>query len=359
MTPFDPTLPLERAHTLPADWYTSGTMAQREGQLLFSNVWLLAGRADQLARPGDFFTCTLAGEPLVFTRDEAGQLHGLVNVCRHRAAKVACAAQGHASMLRCRYHGWTYDLAGNLRGVPEFAGVEEFRREDHGLPRVAVAEWGPLLWVHLGQAETIPPLSAWLGELDRFSLRQRMQGLQWVARRDYHLACNWKVFVDNYLDGGYHVNTVHPTLAGILDYARYRTELLNHSSVQISPLEASGSAEVDRVRGGQEAYYVWIFPNTMLNIYEGVMDVNVVLPDGPDHCRVIFDFYFAPDWDSASRVRSIELADQIQREDEGVCLEVQDGLRSRTYRTGRFSVKREAGGYHFHRLLAQWILPEQ
>lgn len=353
MMPFDPSLPLERARTLPANWYTSETIAQRERQGLFSNVWLVAGRRDQVAQPGAFFTCTLAGEPLVITRDEAGQLHALVNVCRHRAARVACAEQGHAPHLRCRYHGWTYDLAGNLRGVPEFAGVEEFRREEHGLPRVQVAEWGPLVWVHLGEAA--PPLAEWLGELERFHLSQRLAGLQWAARRDYRLNCNWKVFVDNYLDGGYHVNTVHPTLASVLDYAHYRTELLDHSSVQISPLEPSGSAEVDRVRGGAEAYYVWIFPNTMLNIYEGVMDVNLVLPEGPNHCRVLFDFYFAPHWDDETRARSIEMAHQIQREDEGVCLDVQVGLTSRTYTTGRFSVKREAGGYHFHRLLARWL----
>jgi choline monooxygenase len=353
MTPFDPTLPLERAQTIPADWYTSAGMAQRERERLFANVWLVAGRTDQVARPGDYFTCTLAGEPLVITRDESGQLHAMVNVCRHRAAKVACAEQGNASVLRCRYHGWTYDLAGNLRGVPEFAGVEEFRREDHGLPRVRVAEWGPLVWVHLGTEAM--PLEQWLAELDRFALRERLAGLEWAGRREYRLGCNWKVFVDNYLDGGYHVNTVHPALAGVIDYARYRTAILDHSSVQISPLEASGSAEVDAVRGGQDAYYAWIFPNAMLNIYEGVMDVNIVLPDGPDACRVLFDFYFAPHWDAETRARSMEVADQIQREDEGVCLDVQHGLHSRTYTTGRFSVKREAGGYHFHQLLARWL----
>lgn len=348
MNSFDGSLPLARARTIPAAWYTSDEMAGLERDRIFGNVWLVAGRVDQVTRPGDFFTCNLAGEPVVVTRDEAGTLRAFSNVCRHRAARVVCADEGHASKLRCRYHGWTYDLAGRLRGVPEFDGVEDFRREDHGLVAFAVDTWGPLVWVHLGAAPS--PLAQWLAPLTQRGLLSRLEGLRWAQRREYRLACNWKVFVDNYLDGGYHVNTVHPALAGVLDYARYRTEIDEHLSVQISPLEPG---EVGDVRGGSDAYYAWIFPHAMINVYDGVADTNLVFPDGPGACRVVFDFYFAPSRDEAFRARSIELAHQVQLEDEGVCLDVQMGLSSRTYDTGRFSVKREAGGYHFHRLLAE------
>jgi choline monooxygenase len=351
MMPFDPSLPLSQAHTLPADWYTRAEMAQRERDRLFANVWLVAGRADQVRQPGDFFTCDLAGEPLVVTRDETGTLHALYNVCRHRAAKVACAEQGNAPSLRCRYHGWTYDLAGRLRGVPEFAGVENFCREENGLPRLSVGEWGPFIWVHLG--EQPPALPQWLAPLQRRGLLERIEGLEWSERREYRLACNWKVFVDNYLDGGYHVNTVHPALADVLDYSHYRTENEGVCSIQISPLT---TGNVDDVRTGSEAHYAWVFPHAMINVYQDVMDVNIVIPEGPESCRVIFDFYFAPHLDAAYRKRSIEVAHAVQLEDEGVCLDVQAGLRSRSYSTGRFSVKREAGGYHFHQLLAARLM---
>jgi choline monooxygenase len=178
-----------------------------------------------------------------------------------------------------------------------------------------------------------------------------------VGRREYELACNWKVYVDNYLDGGYHVNTVHPGLAGVLDYSRYRTELHPCASVQVSPLKpADPGAAVGGVRVGDVAQYWWLFPNFMLNLYQGVMDVNVVLPLGPERCRVIFDFYFAETEGETARAfnrDSIAVADQIQREDVGICEEVQRGLGSRSFATGRFSVKREAAGYHFHQLLAR------
>lgn len=349
---FDPDLPLELARTIPARWYHDTALAEAERRAVFAGGWLALGRADQVSRPGDYFTGDLAGEPFVVVRGDDGVLRGLHNVCRHRAARVACEPQGHASRLRCRYHGWTYDLAGRLRGTPEFDGVAAFRREDHGLPAVAAAVWGPLVCVHPG-ASPATPLDAWLEPLARRGFLDRLAALRFAARREYRLGCNWKVFVDNYLDGGYHVNTVHPGLASVIDYARYRNEIEDHLSVQVSPLEPGDDAAVAAVRGGDTALYAWVFPNLMLNLYEGVLDTNLVFPEGPDACRVIFDFYFAAGTDPAFIERSMQVAHQVQLEDVGICEEVQRGLASRSYDTGRFSVRREAPGYHFHQLLAR------
>src|SRR5205085_1884873 len=121
-----------------------------------------------------------------------------------------------------------------------------------------------------------------------------LESLSFVERRTYDLACNWKVYVDNFLDGGYHVNTIHPGLAGVIDYSRYRTEIGGNTSVQISPLRPPDPASAAAsVRTGENAYYWWVFPNFMVNLYEGIMDTDLVLPLGPGHCRVVFDFYFA------------------------------------------------------------------
>jgi choline monooxygenase len=123
-------------------------------------------------------------------------------------------------------------------------------------------------------------------------------------------------------------------------------------------MKASSDPTVSKTRTGTHAYYWWIFPNLMVNIYQGVMDTNLVLPLGTDRCRVIFDFYFE-DITSPEAIRfneeSIAVAHQVQLEDWTVCEEVQRGLRSRSYDTGRFSVKREAGGYFFHQLLAKTL----
>jgi choline monooxygenase len=263
---------------------------------------------------------------------------------------------GQVSRLRCRYHGWTYDLTGRLRGTPEFEGVADFCKEEHGLVPLTVASWGPFVWVHASRQPL--PLEQFLAPLIHRTLGLDLSRWHFVERREYDLACNWKVFVDNYLDGGYHVNYVHPGLAGILDYSQYHSEIFAESSVQLSPIAPprdETSAPVAAVRTGTEAQYWWLYPNLMLNLYEGVMDTNLVLPLGPDRCRVVFDFYFADvgNETATARQQSMAVSHQIQLEDMGTCADVQRGLHSRSFHTGRFSVRREGPGYHFHQLLAR------
>jgi choline monooxygenase len=351
---FDPTLPLERARTIPGLWYFDPEIYEAERRSVFGGTWQVVGRTDQVAGPGSFLTADVAGEPVLVVRDEQGTLRAFHNVCRHRAAQVINQPQGKASRLRCRYHGWTYDLAGRLRGTPEFDGVADFRREDNGLPPLAVDVWGPLVFAHGGPAPA-QPLAEFLDPLPAHTAPLGLERARFVERREYVLECNWKVFVDNYLDGGYHVNTVHPGLAGAINYAQYRIDIAANTSVQVAPLRPAEDETVGKVRAGAAGYYWWVFPNLMINLYQGVMDTNLVLPLGPDRCRVVFDFYFT-ETEGAEAQRfiadSIAVGHQIQEEDIGVCEEVQRGLKSRSYETGRFSVRREAGGYHFHRLLA-------
>ncbi len=362
LTAFDPELPLERARTIPAAWYHDPEVYALEKRRVFGDTWQLVGRLDQIAEPGTFFTADVAGEPILVVRDTEGVARAFFNVCRHRAAQVINEPQGKVTRLRCRYHGWTYDLAGRLRGTPEFDGVEEFRKEEQGLPEVLLDTWGPLVWVYLGDRAKAPRLADFLAPLPERAAGLGLEQLRFVERREYELACNWKVFVDNYLDGGYHINTVHLSLASVLDYSQYRTEVFERTSIQSSPMrkpdEKHEDASAGQVRVGDRAYYCWAFPNFMINIYQGVMDTNLVLPLGPGRCRVLFDFYFA-DTESpeakAFNAQSIAVGHQVQLEDVGVCEEVQRGLASRSYDTGRFSVKREAAGYHFHRLLARWL----
>jgi choline monooxygenase len=349
LSQFDGSLPLERARTIPSAWYLDAELAERERSTVFCG-WQAVGRLDQVPAAGSYFTAEIAGEPIAVLRDADGVLRAFHNVCRHRAALVLCEPCGTVTKLRCRYHGWTYDLTGRLRGAPEFEGVADFDRADFGLAPLTVDSWGPTVWVH--PAAPHRPLNAFLSPLPERTLK-RIGELRWHARRSYDLACNWKVYVDNYLDGGYHVNYVHPALAGALDYSQYRTELFDSGNVQISPLQAGDDPAIAAVRSGDVAMYWWIFPNFMVNIYSGVMDTNLVLPLGPERCRVIFDFYFSAEADAEFRRRSIEVAEQVQQEDIAICEDVQRGLRSRAFSTGRFSVRREAGGYQFHQLLAR------
>src|SRR5262247_4030773 len=219
---YDDTAPVEQAWTIPAAWYTDPRIAELERRTVWSRTWQLVGRAAQVAAPGEFVTAEVAGEPVVVVRGADGVLRGFFNVCRHHAAAVLTAPCGRVDRLRCPYHGWTYNLAGQLRGVPEFDGVRDFDRAATGLVPLAVAIWEGLVFVHLDPDP--PPLPEYLGELVGQVAELGLGELAFCERRDYTLACNWKVFVDNYLDGGYHVPHLHHSLNSILTYTEYTIE---------------------------------------------------------------------------------------------------------------------------------------
>ncbi len=346
--------PLEEAFTIPAPWYLDPRMEQLERDRVFARNWIAVGRMDQASAPGQFFTVELAGEPLVVVRGEDGELRAFYNVCRHHAAAVATAPCGTAHHLRCPYHGWTYGLDGALKGAPEFAGVCNFDRAANGLVPVRVGTWEQFVFVALDPRA--PALNEFLGDLPARVAPLEIGRLCFFARKQYTLRCNWKVYVDNYLDGGYHVPHLHKGLNSVLDYKEYTIENRGRYSLQSSPMVATEEhAQVAATRTGDRACYYWLYPNFMINIYQGVMDTNLVLPLGPDKCLVQFDFYFA-DVSEASQAHnqeSVAVSERIQDEDVDICESVQRGLGSRAYGAGRLSVRREAGEHLFHRLLAE------
>jgi choline monooxygenase len=350
---YDRKAPLENASTIPAAWYTDDRIARLEHEHVFGNNWIAVGRTDQAAAPGQFFTFDLDGEPLIVVRGADNTLRAFYNVCRHHAAAVATEPCGVAQHLRCPYHGWTYGLDGTLKGAPEFAGVCNFDRHANGLVPVNTAVWENFIFVHLGQQP--PALGNFLGDLPQRVAPHALSNLAFFARKTYTLACNWKVYVDNYLDGGYHVPHLHKSLNSVLDYSEYTIENAQHYSLQSSPLVSSPDASVAQTRTGDRAYYYWLYPNFMINLYAGVMDTNLVLPMGQDKCQVIFDFFFAdtsPER-AAYNAESVAVSDRVQAEDVDICESVQRGLHSRAYQAGRLSVRREAGEHLFHRLLAR------
>ena len=344
---------LAEASTIPAPWYVDARIAELESKTVFSKSWLMVGRADQVERPGQFVTANVAGEPIVVVRGNDGVLRGFFNVCRHHAAAVVTEPCGQASILHCPYHGWNYGLDGTLKGTPEFEGVKNFDRQKNGLVPVKADIWESFVFVNLDPQAT--PLKTFLGGLVKRVAPLGLSKLHYFDRRVYDIHCNWKVFVDNYLDGGYHVPHLHKSLNSVLDYKQYTIENEDRYCLQSSPMvSGTEDAAIATTRKGDRAWYFWQYPNLMINHYQGYMDTNLVLPLDVDHCRVIFDFYFA-EVDEVHREynqQSVAVGARVQEEDLGICEAVQQGLKSRAYQAGRLSVRREAGEHLFHRLLA-------
>ena len=345
--------PLEQARTIPAAWYIDERIAALERQNVFGRTWQVVARIGQLGQPGDFVTAELAGEPLVIVRGNDGRLRAFYNVCRHHAAAVVTQEHGKATIFRCPYHGWSYGLDGTLKGAPEFEGVCSFDRSQNGLLPLRVDTWEQFVFVNLDPEAA--PLEDFLGGLMQRVKPLNLGSLHFFERRSYHLNCNWKVFVDNYLDGGYHVPHLHRALNSVLDYKQYTIENEDRYCLQSSPMVTSGEdAATVATRTGDRARYFWQYPNFMINLYQGYMDTNLVLPDGVDRCTVVFDFYFDDVSEPAHdrNRQSIAVGERVNDEDIGICEAVQRGLHSRAYTAGRFSVRREAGEHLFHRLLA-------
>jgi choline monooxygenase len=338
--------PIEQAETIPSRWYTSSEIFELEKEHIFSSFWQLACHKSELSEPGDMHTLEVAGNPVLLVRNQDGDINAFYNVCKHRGGPVA-VKKGTTSVLQCQYHGWTYLLDGSLRGVPQFRKVDLFDKKDFGLEPVKLNNWEGLQFISLD--DEIQPIDHFLqGIANRISPID-LTDLTFVEKQSYTIDCNWKVYVDNFLEG-YHIPIVHPELAKLLDYREYKTDTSGWYSLQHSPIKNDNNLYSS---DNGKAYYYYIFPNIMLNILPGRLQTNIIRPLSPSRTEVIFNYYYENPNDEGTIRDDIEYSDEIQQEDIEICELVQKGLQSKAYDKGRFSVEREQGVYHFQTLLKQ------
>ena len=347
---------IRAASTLPSWVYADAEIHARARERVFARSWQLVADTDRVKVPGQVHPFTLLegmlDQPLLLSRDREDSIHCLSNVCTHRG-NLVCESDGVETVLRCRYHGRRFGLDGRFQFMPEFEHARDFPSEADHLPKVAFGRWGKLVFASLDPpgplADTLAAVEArcgWMGLEDCT--------LDPTRSRDYLVQANWALYCDNYLEG-FHIPYVHAGLAGVLDYGEYRTELFPGGSLQLGV--ASGDEDVfDLPRSSPDhgsriaAYYYWLWPNTMLNVYPWGMSINVVKPLAVDRTRVSFLAYVR---DPARLERGAGAAiDRVEREDEVIVESVQRGVRSRLYQRGRYSPAREQGVHHFHRMLA-------
>ncbi|HTC87928.1 MAG TPA: SRPBCC family protein [Bryobacteraceae bacterium] len=361
---------VECAETLPSRFYIDPAILTLEKERIFRRTWQLVGTLGQccgevdgakrtIADPGAFFTVDVVGEPVVVVRDNAGTLRAFSNVCRHRAGPIA-QGSGCRNVFNCGYHGWTYTLDGRLIGTPEVDGIEFFDRSTMGMVPLRCETWEQFIFINFDLQA--PPLSAFLENIPQQVAGFNFNGLELAERRDYYVNCNWKVYVDNYLEG-YHIPIVHPGLMKEIDYPRYRTEVFRYASQQLGPVKEvkpgdTGERLYAPGPGSKEALYFWIFPNLMVNIYPDNVSTNLIVPLGHDRTLTIFEWYSHDVHSEKVRERvrkAIGFSETVQQEDIHICEAVQRGLQSSTYDRGRYSVKRENGVHHFHLLLSEFL----
>jgi choline monooxygenase len=361
VTAFDIDPDIRVARTLPARVYSDPEIFRAERDRVFARTWQYAGHSDLVKVAGQVYPFTLLpgtlDEPLVLTRDANDRIHCLSNVCTHRGTLVVEGA-GVEQQLRCRYHGRRFALDGRFHSMPEFERTANFPSPSDDLPEVPLGFWERFLLVALAPApETniaaiFEPVVQRLGHLPFAELT-----FDASTARDYLVNANWALYVDNYLEG-FHIPYVHSSLATTLDYGEYAVELDRYLVLQLGiakpgePAFLLPSGHRDHGRA-VAAYYFWLFPTTMFNVYPWGVSVNVVTPLAVDRTRVSFLPFV---WDESKRESGAGAGlDRVEREDEAVVESVQRGVRSRLYDRGRYSPAREAGVHHFHRLLAEFL----
>jgi choline monooxygenase len=339
------------ARTLPASFYRDRAVFDSVRERIFARSWQLVDGSERAARPGAVlpfeFLAGCVDEPLLLVRDLESQLHALSNVCTHRG-NVLCTEPGVLQALRCRYHGRRFNLDGRMIAMPEFEGVHDFPTPRDDLKRLELGRFGPLLFAGLDPAFSFDALINPVREHLAFLPLHRLS-FDPGSSRTYDVKASWILYCDNYLEG-FHVPFVHPELAKTIDFASYRTELFEWTSLQIaqaaSPEEAFHGSTVG-------AYYFFLFPNTMLNFYPWGLSLNIVVPLAVDRTQVVYRTWVL---DASRRATGAGGSlDRVEREDEEIVEQVQRGIRSRLYDRGRYSPAREAGVHHFHRLLARAV----
>ncbi|XP_076947700.1 choline monooxygenase, chloroplastic-like [Bidens hawaiensis] len=357
---FNPNIPIEEALTPPSSWYTSPDFLSLEFDQVFFRGWQAVGCTAQLKEASSYFTGRLGNIEYVVCLDEKGELRAFHNVCRHHASLLV-SGSGKGSCFTCPYHGWTYGLNGSLLKATRITGIKDFNVKEFGLVPLRVAVWGPFILLNL-ETESFSQQDCgydvgteWLGSSSKILSTNGVDtSLSYLCRRKYTIECNWKVFCDNYLDGGYHVPFAHKDLASGLKLDSYSTTVYEKVSIQ----RCDGGDVEDFDRLGAKSLYAFIYPNFMVNRYGPWMDTNLVIPLGPRRSIVIFDYFLDASLkdDETFVAKSLEESEKVQMEDIMLCESVQRGLESPAYDSGRYAPMVEKAMHHFHCLLHQNLM---
>jgi choline monooxygenase len=344
---------LVRGETLPAHWYSDPAVLRLEEERIFARAWQYAGRLELVPEPGDFFTCSTGQVPIVVVRGHEWELAAFVNVCRHRGHLVAEGA-GNRKSLQCPYHAWTYDLDGTLRTAPRSEREPGFDVSCYSLLPVAVATWGPLVFVNpdLDAApleEALGPLPGFVAgsglELDRLRFRQRSE---------WEIAANWKIVLENYLEC-YHCPVAHPGFSKVIDVDVDAYELRSEGLVssQFGPVRESAEGNGGGAGSGQTTQYHLLWPSSTLNIDPGPgnLSVDVTRPAGAERSAGFTDYFFYEEVSDETAAQMIEFAAQVAREDASLVESVHLGLASGMVPQGRLLTSSEHLIQHFQRLV--------
>jgi choline monooxygenase len=347
--------------------YTDPVFLDAEQELIFERTWQLAGHVSQLPRAGSYLTASAGNQPVLVVRDESGDLRAFRNVCRHRGSRLLSGSGQCKAAIRCRYHGWTYRLDGSLIGVPEGLGFgDRLDKRMLGLMPARVETMAGLVFVNLDPDAT--PLAELVGDLPQRLAPYRIDTLEPFAPSGGSQPANWKAIADNYIEG-YHIPIAHPGLMRMLDYKHYDVEVNEHyvwfdaplrdkpSSNRLERLYAQLVTPMPGLRDEDRRIwrYVYLYPNTTIDLYPDQVNTWQLLPDGVASTKDVSACYRPAG--ASPRTRVVQWANQrlntlVLDEDIDLVDNVQQGLMTRGYRCGPLGAREAAVAWFADRIRA-------
>jgi len=350
---------------LPINWYLSSEILEIEKKLLFDNGPGYIGHEIMVPEVGDYHVMEWMNSAKVLVRNQQG-IELVSNICRHRQARIL-ESRGNTKSIVCPLHRWTYALDGTLLGAPHFE-----RNPCKHLEKSPLQNWNGLLF---NGKRNVNQDMASLGVLKDFDF----SGYQFDRVRIDHYNCNWKTFIEVYLED-YHVDPFHPGLGNFVSTADLAWEFGDWYNVQTvgvnnAHLKRSGTPVYAKWHEQVLAQYqdslpphgaVWLlyFPNIMLEWYPHTLVISTIVPTGIESCLNVVEFYypeeivlFEREFVEAEQAAYMETA----AEDQEVCMRMTEGRRAlynqSINETGPYQMPTEAGMVHFHQFLRREIEP--
>lgn len=341
---YDCKLPIEEAYTPAKGWYTSSTFYEKEIEHVWKKNWICIDSSLNLRETGQFKTGFLAEQPYIITKSEE-EVKSFYNVCLHHGSIVETKTSGKCEHFVCPYHGWNYDLNGKLAKCSGMKGVKNFWSNNNKLGEIKSLLHGKMAFLNLDQNSKKDDFQLVLKNFDQAHVNRKIDpfftNFEEVMAKGYNIDCNWKLFVENWLDGGYHLPYLHKGLTSELTQEYYIKDF-----PKLNIQESRGASE----RTGEWAIYSFIYPNCMIAQYGDWLDVSLIYPLSVDKCRVEMKWFIKENKKEDKKFieESLEKSYEVQNEDVYICSLVAKGVKSDGYKKGRYAPMKESGMHNFH-----------
>jgi phenylpropionate dioxygenase-like ring-hydroxylating dioxygenase large terminal subunit len=347
----------------PVTTYTDPAILAQEVETLFRKFPIIMGHASQLPEPATYFTNDDLGVPILVTRNNAGEVKAFMNVCRHRGARLTDTPCGKARTLSCPYHKWTYDLDGNLRGLPQAAGFGDIDKNSLGLVELPAFERFGLIWVRPSVGSDNLDLDKWIApmaeQLISLGLENHVVFKEWSLGRkmNWHLALEG--FQESYHFCGAHQ---HTACSAYLENQSVWTNHYPHVRHSVPLPTIVNLNDVPREDWDHRPYFMtqnYVFPCNYVQVMTDHVYIHTVIPTGIDTCifKCMMLITEAPKTEKGERYweKNYDVIRTVFDEDFKIGESIQKGLKTGANTEvlfGRYEVGLHLGTKAIHDALA-------